>query len=49
MGPSERPRRDGVWLPENLTDDVDDRAFEEAIARAHRAEYAALFELSDVA
>lgn len=49
MGPSERPTRDGVWLPENRTDELDDRALEEAIARANRAEYAALFELSDVA
>ncbi len=48
MGPSERPT-EGIWLPENLEDEEDDRAFEEAIERVHRAEYAALFELSDVA
>ncbi len=49
MGPNERSNTDGVWLPENVEDEDEDRALEEAIARAHRAEYEALFELSEVA
>jgi len=49
MGHHTRTAPAGVWLPENADDDLDERSLEEAIARARRADYAALRDLGEVA
>ena len=49
MGNGERSPGESPWLPEDVGDELDDRALEEAIRNARRSTYAALRELDEVA